>query len=347
MRAPELGNGIVDIPVNYAVISTGDEFQRGYVQSWNLTLQHRLGGGFTAQAGYVATRQVRNMVDLDVNVGRPGGGNASRPLFQKFGRQTTTALVTPFGTSTYDSLQARLERRFTNGLHLETSYTWSKALGYSPRIPIPEYYQLNRSLQSFDRPHNLQVTSVAELPFGRSKRWASSGWTAALFGGWQVNGRFSAYSGPPFSVTASATSLDAPGNTQRADQVKDKVTKIGGKGPGESWFDPFAFAPVTTARFGTAGFNTLRAPGLLNLDAGLFREFRFKERWTAQFRAEGINVTNTPHFGTPGANVSNLQLNPDGSIRSLGGYTEINSVTGTGREGIDQRVVRIGLRVSF
>jgi hypothetical protein len=355
MRAPDLGNGIVDIPSNYAVTSTGDEFQRGYVQSWNLTLQHRLRWGFTAQAGYVATRQVRNMVDLDMNVGRPGGGNASRPLFQKFGRQTTTALVTPFGTSKYDSLQARLERRFMGGLHIETSYTWSKTLGYcctdngggSPRIMIPEYFELNRSVLNFDRPHNLQMTSVAELPFGRSKRWANSGWTAALFGGWQVNGRFSAYSGPPFSVSASGTSLDAPGNTQRADQVKANVTKIGGKGPGQSWFDPFAFAPVTAARFGTAGFNTLRAPGVLNLDAGLFREFRFKERWTAQLRVEGINVTNTPHFGTPGANVSNLQLNPDGSIRSLGGYTEISSVTGTGREGIDERVVRIGLRVSF
>ena len=49
----------------------------------------------------------------------------------------------------------------------------------------------------------------------------------------------------------------------------------------------------------------------------------------------------------PGTNVSNLQLNPDGSIRSLGGYTEISSVTGTGREGIDERVIRIGLRASF
>jgi hypothetical protein len=162
-----------------------------------------------------------------------------------------------------------------------------------------------------------------------------------------MNGRFAAYSGPPFSVTASGTSLDAPGNTQRADQVKEGVAKLSGKGPGESWFDPFAFAPVTAVRFGTAGFNTVRAPGVLNFDAGLFREFRFNERWNAQLRIEGINITNTPHFGTPGTNVSNLQLNPDGSIRSLGGYTEISSVTGTGREGMDERVIRIGLRVSF
>lgn len=355
MRVPDFGNGIVDIPNNYAVTSTGDEFRRGYVQSWNFTVQQRLKWGFTGQAGYVATRQVRNTVDLDTNVGRPGGGNASRPLFQKFGRQTRTALVAPFGTSKYDSLQTRLERRFFNGLQLEASYTWSKTLGYcctdnaggSPQIMIPEYFALNRSVLSFDRRHNLQLTAVAELPFGRGKSWVNTGLMAAVLGGWQLNGRFSAYSGAPFTVTASGTSLDAPGNAQRADLVKSKVEKIGGAGPGQSWFDPFAFAPVTEVRFGTAGFNAVRGPGVLNLDAGLFREFKVRERWTVQFRAEGVNITNSPHFGQPGGNVSNLQMNPNGTIRSLGGYTEINSVTGTGREGIDERVFRLGMRVSF
>ena len=57
--------------------------------------------------------------------------------------------------------------------------------------------------------------------------------------------------------------------------------------------------------------------------------------------------TNTPHFANPGTNVSNLQLNPDGSIRNLGGYTEITSLANTGRDGIDERVFRFGLRVSF
>ncbi|HZS04361.1 MAG TPA: hypothetical protein VFD58_05955 [Blastocatellia bacterium] len=64
-------------------------------------------------------------------------------------------------------------------------------------------------------------------------------------------------------------------------------------------------------------------------------------------RAEALNFTNTPHFPNPGGNRSNLQLNTDGTIKSLGGYTEITSTAGTGREGIDERVFRFGMRLSF
>jgi len=79
----------------------------------------------------------------------------------------------------------------------------------------------------------------------------------------------------------------------------------------------------------------------------LFREFHATERFKIQFRAESRNVTNTPHFSNPGNNVSNLVLNADGSIRSLGGYSVITSTQGNGREGIDERMFRFGLRVTF
>jgi hypothetical protein len=62
---------------------------------------------------------------------------------------------------------------------------------------------------------------------------------------------------------------------------------------------------------------------------------------------EAFNFTNTPHFGNPGNNVSNMVLNSDGTIRNLGGYTEITSTRGTGREGIDERQFRFGIRWAF
>ena len=79
----------------------------------------------------------------------------------------------------------------------------------------------------------------------------------------------------------------------------------------------------------------------MNLDLGLFREFSVTERVKIQFRAEGFNVTNTPHFNNPGTNVSNLRLNPDGSVANLQGYSEITSAMD------DERQFRFGLRVSF
>jgi hypothetical protein len=95
------------------------------------------------------------------------------------------------------------------------------------------------------------------------------------------------------------------------------------------------------------GFNSLRGPGIFNLDMGLFRDFRVTERLHVSFPAEAFNSTNAPHFGNPGDNVSNLQLNGDGSVRNLGGYAEITSLANTGRDGIDDRVFRSGLWVSW
>src|SRR5437588_18160 len=79
-------------------------------------------------------------------------------------------------------------------------------------------------------------------------------------------------------------------------------------GPVQSDCDPLAFAPITGVRFGNAGFNSLRGPGIANWDIGLFREFAATERFKIQFRAEAFNASNTPHFSNPGANVSNLTL---------------------------------------
>ena len=76
-----------------------------------------------------------------------------------------------------------------------------------------------------------------------------------------MNAIYSAVAGSPFSVSAAGTSLNAPGNAQRADQGKANVAILGGAGRGLSYFDPLAFKPVTEARFGTAGFNSMRGPG--------------------------------------------------------------------------------------
>ena len=90
----------------------------------------------------------------------------------------------------------------------------------------------------------------------------------------------------------------------------------------------------------------MRGPGVANLDASLFRSFNIAERFKLQFRAEALNFTNTPHFGNPGGNVSNLQLNGDGTVRSLGGFTQITDVSAPSRL-TDERYFRFGLRIGF
>jgi len=329
---------------------------RGYIMSWNLSVQKQLPGAWIGQASYVGSRQIKIVQRFDLNAGQiPGAGVAGQPFFAKFGRTTATELLTPIGRNNYDSLQATLQRRMAHGVTVNMSYTWSKVIGICcddlsdgyPRVLALQYMALNRALMPYDRTHNFTTSFVAEFPFGKGKKWASGGAAAKLLGGWQVNGLLASYSGLPFSVSAAGTSLNLPQSTQRANQVKSNVAILGGAGPNQSYFDPLAFAAVTTPTFGNAGYDSLRGPGSFNIDSGVFREFAVTERWKVQFRAEALNVTNTPHFSNPNGNVSSLVQNADGSVRSLGGYTVITSTTGVGREGIDERMFRLGLRVTF
>jgi hypothetical protein len=268
-------------------------------------------------------------------------------------------LLTNVGWSDYDALQTSLQRRFAQGFQMNVAYTWSRSFGICcdnlsdnpPRVQAMDYFHLNEATLSLDRPHNFQASLVAELPFGMGKPFLNDGGAlSAIVGGWQVNALLSMYSGAPFTVESSGTSLNLPGSTQMADRVKPEVAILGNVGPGTSYFDPLAFRAVTEPRFGNAGYNTMRGPGFKNVDFRVHRQFNLRERWTLQLRAEIFNLTNTPHFANPsgnGINVSNLQLNPDGTVRNLGGFSSITSTANSGRDGIDERLIRFGVRLGF
>ena len=98
--------------------------------------------------------------------------------------------------------------------------------------------------------------------------------------------------------------------------------------------------------FGASGFNQLRGIGPTNLHMNLFRDIRITERYKFQIRAEAFNIASHPRFSNPGANVSNTSLNPDGSVKSLGGFSQITGATPLGRL-IDARYFRFGVRIAF
>ena len=344
---PDLSQGVIVLPTAVGTQTFPEVFKRGYIQSFNLTAQHEIGWGFIGQAAYVGSRATRQTANVNINASGPGGGNNGRALFPKFGRIANINMLTPFNTATYDSLQTQLTHPLSAHVMLGVSYTYSKAINYADNSDSgltwnwQPMWERNRALADFDRPHNLQIYGIYELPFGPGRTWAKEGLAAAIAGGWQLNGVLSAMSGTPFTVTSSGTSVNAPGNTQTADQVLDTVRILGGVGRGNSYFDPNAFAPVTGIRFGNSGRNTLRGPGLVNLDASLFRDFKIAAGTTMQFRAEVFNLTNTPAFNNPGANASGPTRAADGTILNLNGYTEITSAQAT------ERQVRFALRLVF
>ncbi|MBK7927316.1 MAG: hypothetical protein IPJ98_07430 [Bryobacterales bacterium] len=347
-------SGRIPLPVNYAFNTTTDEFRRSYILNYNLTLQRELGGGFVGQAGYVASRAIRVSGRRNANAGQViGADRAGQPLFPTFGRAVETAIIGPMGNTDYHSLQMSLNRRFSNGFQTSLSYTWSKLIGWccntdnngGPLINALAYESLNRVPLDSDRTHNFQFTATYELPFGKNKPYATSGVASALLGGWQLNTLTSFMTGRPFRVTSDGGSIRLPGSTQRADQTKTTVNKLGNVGRGSAYYDPFAFDRVVEPRFGNAAFNNLRGPEFFNTDLGLFRNFQIGEKRTLQFRAEYFNWTNTPKFSQPSGGINNRLTNPDGSYR--GGVFEVTGTDSGGREPNGDRILRLGLRLTF
>ena len=341
---PDISTGRVPLPL---VAETGypvanQQLHRGYIQSWNLVVERKLPADLVASLGYVASKSVRGFAFLDVNASQiPGSGDEGRPLFETFGRTTATREWDGRTSSIYHSLQASLNRRFSNGLLLKGAYTFSKAIDDATYSDWTEFlwnassqFDRNRALASHDIPHNFQFAFVYELPFGSTKKWATTGTTSKILGGWQLNGLLAAYSGRPFTLSASDSSLNMPGNAQTPDQIKEKVEIFGNVGDDGTYFDTTAFARVTEVRFGNVGRNTMRGPGVVNLDASLFRNFSLTDKFQLQFRAEAFNVTNTPHFANPNGNVNSANFG-----RVLG--TQSADAMGQSRE------FRFGLRLGF
>jgi hypothetical protein len=347
---PTAVNGVFKIPAktgNASSLQTKTDYTRGYYQSYNFTIQRELPGDLLAAIGYVGTHGVHLQSSVSVNYGQLGGGAASQPLAWLPTYSLGISTLMPWGSDTYNSLQATLNKRLSKGVSFQAAYTFSKDIGMGTSILIPEYTYYDHAVTTLDRTHHLVISGNYEVPFGKGKSFVTQGVGAAILGGWMVNGIYNYYSGAPFSVSSSSASCNCPGNTQTADQILSDVGVVGNGLGGQPYFNPLAFAPVTGARFGTSGFNTLRGPSNANIDLSLFRTFTITERFKAQIRAEALNFTNSPHFANPGANVSNLSVDSaTGTVKALNGFSQITSTAPIGRT-LDQRYMRFGLRLTF
>ncbi|MCS7025457.1 MAG: TonB-dependent receptor [Bryobacteraceae bacterium] len=335
---PDLSSGRVPLPATALMRYIPDSrLDRGYVQSWNFTVERELPGKFVTSASYVGTATVRSFADFNINAAAPGAGNAGRPLALRFGRNVDTWAWDGYLSANYHGLQIAANRRAADGLLIKVAYTFSKAINWTDEdgwtgnllFNWEPAFPRNRAQAGYNIPHNFQTGFVWELPFGKGRKFANTGAARWIFGDWQVNGVFASFQGRPFTVVAALGALNAPGNTQTADQVKPTVQKLGGIGPNSPFFDPAAFAAPTGVRFGTTGRNLLRAPGVVNLDLGLFRRFPITERITLEFRSEAANATNTPHFNAPNSNINGPN------------FMAITSAQP------DQRQIRFGLRLAW
>jgi len=309
---PNLSTGMVPLDPNASERSPYRFIHRGYVQSYNFSLERQLPENILLTTAYVGTHTVHQLADYDINAGYPGSGTTGLPQYATFGRTLPTNMWDGYLSSEYNSLQVTVNRQFANGLMLKGAYTWSHAIDYADDdgwtgvnwnwAPV---FQRNRATAGFDRRHIFQMGWVYDLPFGSGKKFVNSGIGAKILGNWELSGIESCYTGTPFTVTAPGTSLNAPDNTQTANQVMLSVPFLGGVGPGAYYYNPAAFAQVVTQTFGNSGRNILTNPGVWNTDMSIVRIFPIREKVKFEFRTEFYNLPNTSHFnGVSSSNVT-------------------------------------------
>jgi hypothetical protein len=373
---PNISTGVVPLPTNAGTTTVQSPFDRGHINSFNLTVEQEF-KGFVFQTGYVGAYDIRPLVNMNLNASLPGTGNAGGLLSQALGKTYTATIngEVPFKSNSYNSLQTKVTRRFAQGSTFGAVWTWSRALDYSDDeelnfllFPYPVYWQKDYAPAAFDRAHDVEIYGVLNVPFGKGQRWAARGVANWILGGWQISPTVSMMTGLPFTVTGNGSALGANGSTQTADLV-GPFHLTGGQPPTPNatctatnltchYFDPTAFAepnppgtPAQNLRYGNTGRDAFRGPGYFNMNLSLARQFKITERIGLQFRADAIHFTNTPHFNNPNASCGATVTNPSCTATNpnFGVITSTLSPPGQGFFGNDSgsRVLWLGARLTF
>jgi hypothetical protein len=291
-----------------------------YVQNWHLTIQRDLGNNFLLDVGYVGNRGVNQLILGDFNQAQPNlpGQNLNLDSRRPFRDYAFIQTAFAGGNTFYHGLQLKVEKRYSNGLYLLNSYTWSKAIDnaaghletYNGDNSRVNFYDLasERGLSSYDIPHNNVTSLIYEMPFGRGRKWGSD-WNPvvnALLGGWRTTLINTVRSGFPINLTYSPT---APFQVCSSCTHRPNIS-----GPiQDNSYDPFSWflrgnisEPTDVTRpFGNAGRNIGRMEPFYQSDFGLYKQFLLpREGSRVELRSEFFNLFNQTNFAAPNSNVS-------------------------------------------
>ncbi|MFQ5662626.1 MAG: TonB-dependent receptor domain-containing protein [Terriglobia bacterium] len=347
----------ISVPIQF-------DIDQPYALAYNVQIQQELTPNTLLTVGYVGSR--------GNHLTRSGEANPSRIDPATGAHDPALGLLNPnFGSilqivtdaqSFYNSFQLGLERRFSQGLFFQASYTLSKSIDDASGPFLSDFLseigvtqdlfdrKNNRGLSAYDARHNFVFNILYELPFGPGKSFSSdvTGAAARLVEGWQIGSILTLNSAFPFTVRHA----DNPSQTgavffaDRPDLVPGRTCEA--TGDPLQWFDPSAFQPAQTGFFGTAGRNICRGPDFKNLDFSILKNTQVSERVNIQFRVEFFNLTNHPNFGPP----INTQ-NPNGSggngdaVFAAGSPLPLANAGEIFRTVNESRQIQFGLKIIF
>jgi hypothetical protein len=329
---------------NAAFFHVRPDMHEGSLHTYNVAFQRELGARFTLDVAYVGNRSTSLQTQFNENaataIGAPAANvNVFRPLFAPFGKTADVTVWIPT-KETYNSLQMKLDRRFSDGLLVTTSYTLGRGMSYTngdsnSGIATPADLQRSWARTDQDRLHTFNTSFLYQLPVGPERRWLHEGPLSQILGGWQVSGFFTVQSGLPINFTANGNNLHAPGNTQRPNANATPAV-FGNVGPGNLWFDTSVFSAAPPDTWGNVPRNDLLdGPKYVNLDGTLAKLFSFPHNIKGEFRADVFNVLNKPHFDRPSGNFDSPN------------FGQITAVLDSNGGPPDQRSMRFGFRLMF
>jgi len=307
------------------------DIRTGYAQSWHFTIQRELARDLLLDLAYVGSRSVKLVILADANQARVNGPTENLSIQA---RRPYTGLQNieeslPAGTGSYHGLQTKLERRFSGGLYLLNSFTWSKAIdnaaghlevSYSDNSRV-NFYDLKseKGISNYNQPINNTTTVIWDLPYGHGRAFGKTtpGVVNAILGGWRMTNINTMTSGQPFTLRYSAaTRFQVSGMpSYRPNVIGPILTPESQRSIDNYLSKTNVVAPTDwTQPFGSASRNMTRSYAFYNLDMGLHKQFKLPgEDRRIEFRSEFFNIFNKTNFVVPDSNISSGTY---GTIRS-------------------------------
>jgi hypothetical protein len=289
---------------------------------WNFNIQREIGLDWLLEIGYSGSRGIHLVRQYDGNFSPAGPGNinAKRP-YTRAAIPGTAVIASPLGSitshrldgnSNYHAMLAKVEKRFSSGFTVLSSYTWSKNIGdtcgnasagNTAGCGYQNLFELRpeRSLDNQDVPHRFVTSALYDLPFGKGRPLMANAHPVVngVLGGWSIGSIVTVSSLTPFSPTVQGnpTNSGTISVVQRPNVAGDAKQ---GQRTLERDFNTDAFVRQPNFTYGNAGRNILRGRPVFNWDFSALKTFQIVERVRLQFRFEAFNFTNTPRFFQPG-----------------------------------------------
>ena len=292
-----------------SLFSLDPHFNNPQIQHWQLSIQRELGWNTVWEIAYAGSKGTYLYEFRNANpVAAQPDPNANFADLRVRPYLGDLPYWCACNSSTYHSLQTKVEKRLSHDISFLTAFTYGKSIdessaaslgfhggGYPRDQNNPEW---EKGPSDFDQKFRFVNSFSYTLPFGKGKRFMGNlnGVSNMLLGGWELQGIQSFTSGVPLTIQAQNGVSNTNGDAEeRPNRVAGAPLYPSHQDP-SLWFNPAAFVATDLGTYGNSGRNIIFSAPQLNIDMSLFKDFAFSERAKLQFRSEFFNMINHPNF---------------------------------------------------